>query len=387
MITYPRRHATPTWVKAALVVAAGWTYWRWLIAVCATVHFNDFGKFYYGIRAWLAGGSLYALSPASYIGDLPQPLTNLNPPHAMLLVWPVSLLPIVAAFAVWMFLNGAGMAWSAMLVARGTGWRPGFWPLVVLLMGAPTAGWLITGQLTGLLALPLALAWRHWRSGRELQGGRWFGLVLSVKPFLGLFLLWLIWRRDWRAVKGILIGSSAAVAAGMLVFGPYSYLEWAHSTAAVSWIWAPLNASVLGILTRAFGVTPYSEPMAAAPWLVNPLWAISVLSILVVLVRRLRSASIDDAWFLLMSAALLISPLGWVYYLWWLLPGLPRLLSSASAFLWLLPVLVIARVSFDHVSALGAVVLGSAYGWALIWAFFAAREACPANHCLERRPP
>ena len=317
--------STPVWVKTLIVIAVGLTYWKALLSLCASLHFNDFGKFYYGVVSWRAGGSLYALSPASYIGDLPDALTNLNPPHAMLAVWPVSFLAIGPAFAVWMGLNAVGLALSAVMVGRQTGWRPGYWQLMVLLLGAPTAGWLVTGQLTGLLAVPLACAWRDWRANRGFRGGLWFGLVLSIKPFLGVFVPWFIWRRDWSALKGTLIGASATMAAGLAAFGPFSYVEWANATASISWTWGALNASALGIVTRVFSVTPYHVPIAVYPSIVLPVWGMICAGIVAVLGHRLRHASVDRAWFLLMAGALLISPLGWVYYLWWVLPGLPTL--------------------------------------------------------------
>ena len=287
----------------------------------------------------------------------------------MLLVWPLALLPIAWAFAVWMVANGLALIYVSVLVGRESGWRPGFWQLVVLLAGAPTAAWLLTGQLTGLLAVPLALAWLSWRRARAFTGGLWFGPVLSIKPFLGLFVLWLFWRRDWGALGGIALSVATAFGAGFAVFGFEAFKDWLGALAAVEWASASMNASLLGVITRAFTKTLFHVPLAVQPAVVIPLWAAATIAVLVVLFRRIRGASVDQAWPLLMSAALLVSPLGWAYYFWWLLPGLPVLLSSALSFMLLLPIFVVGLVVFESPSPLTSVLIGSAYCWPLIWAF------------------
>jgi len=363
------RLSIPVAVKALIVIAVTLTYWRGLITLCASVNYNDFGKFYYSVTSWRAGASLYALSPASYIGGLPYPLTNLNPPQTMLLVWPLSFLPIAWAFGVWMVANGLALIYVSVLIGRESGWRPGFWQLAVLLAGAPTATWLVTGQLTGLLAVPLALAWLRWRGGRAFAGGLWFGPVLSIKPFLGLFVLWLLWRRDWGALRGMALGATAAFGAGLAVFGLEAFKDWLGALAAVEWAWGAINASLLGVITRAFTKTPFHVPLAVKSAAVIPLQAAASIAVLAILFRRIRDASVDEAWSLLMAAALLVSPLGWAYYLWWLLPGLPVLLSGRLSFMLLLPIVVVGLLVFDSPSPLTSVVIGSAYCWPLLSAF------------------
>jgi hypothetical protein len=362
----------PVWVKAALIAALAWPYWLWLIRLCASVHYNDFGKFYFGLREWQQGRSLYSLTPASFLGDLPDPLTNLNPPHAMLAVWPLSSLPPEAAFAVWMILNAAAIAYSAARVGHETGWTPGVWELTVLLIGAPTATWLVTGQLTGLLLLPLVLSWQAWRHGDLRRAGVWLGIAISVKPFLGTFVVWMIWRREWRGVAAAAAAISVMFVMGLSVFGVQAHLDWLASVRAVSWSWAAMNSSVLAIVTRAVTTTPYHIPFAHLPALVNPLWLCAVAGVGVLLVRSLESASVDDGWGVLMSGTLLISPLGWAYYHWWLLPGLPRLASSALSVLLLLPLPVTALTGVPQPGPWTSLTIGSAYSWALLWAFVTA---------------
>jgi hypothetical protein len=365
----------PVWVSVAIIAAVAWPYWAWLYQVCASLHYNDFGKFYYGVVAWRGGKSLYSLSPASFIGDLPDPLTNLNPPHAMLPVWPFSFMPLDWAFALWMAVNGACLLAAVVVVCHTLGWRPSFWQLTILLAGAPTATWLVTGQLSGLVALPLMLAWLAWRSARLGAAGIWLGIAVSVKPFLGLVLFWMLWRREWRALVAAASSGLAMFVLGLLVFGVTGLVEWLAAIGAVSWTWGGMNASIMGIVTRAFTVTPYHAPFIEAPLLVVPLWLAGVAVVAAQLVRHLGRYSIDHDWGMLVAAALLISPLGWTYYLWWVLPGLRSLTSHAASILLLLPLPVVALALFPQRTPLLSFTIGSAYGWALLWSFVAIRPA------------
>jgi len=369
----PARQPWRIWVSMTAIALLAWPYWAWLYRLCAAVHFNDFGKFYYGVLAWREGRSLYALSPASYIPGLPAPLTNLNPPHAMLPVWPLSFLPLKWAYGAWMLVNIGALAVAMTVVCRTIGWRPTLWQLVVLLTGAPMATLIVTGQLSGLLALPLLWGWLAWREGRLSAAGLWLGTAVAVKPFLGLLLAWMLWRGEFRALRAAAVSAAASFFCGVIVFGVAAHTDWLGALRAVSWTWGAMNASLLGIVTRALTVTPYHVPLAVAPWLVPPIWLAATSLIVVLLVRRLRHASIDEGWGLLAMAALLVSPLGWTYYLWWILPGLRHMTSRVSSALLLLPLSLVGLSAFAQPSPWLSFVVGSAYGWALLGAFLSYR--------------
>ena len=66
----------------------------------------------------------------------------------------------------------------------------------------------ITGQLTFLLLLPMVLCWRAARRGRWNRAAAWLGLCLSVKPFLLIFLPYLLGRRHWRA-SAVMVSTAA----------------------------------------------------------------------------------------------------------------------------------------------------------------------------------
>ena len=84
-------------------------------------HGNDFGKLYYGVRAWQRGESLYGVTPASVIpvGEKAPPLffRNLNPPHVHVILWPLAGLPLPVATFLWCLLNLAALGASLRVIA------------------------------------------------------------------------------------------------------------------------------------------------------------------------------------------------------------------------------------------------------------------------------
>src|SRR5439155_2202065 len=119
--------------------------------------------------------------------------------------------------------------------------------------------------------------------------------------------------------------AAACLTVGVIVFGVSPYLGWIRALRGVSWTYLPINASLMGFLTRTFTDTSSLEPPhfgALVVWtsLVRPLWiaGAGVLGLGTLAALRLDDApaSVDRSFALLLVASLLISPLGWVYYTW-----------------------------------------------------------------------
>ncbi len=306
---------------------------------------NDFGKFYYSAVDWLKGGRMYGPSPATLLqldGGRLQHFWNLNPPHFHIFLLPLALLPPIPAMALWGVANLACLVLSWILVAkeirfdlRGP-WR---WRLAVIgaLTFAGTGATLLTGQLTFLLLIIVTICWLNARRGRWSRAGLFLGVALSLKPFLLVFVPYLALKRQFRALSMCALTVALCFGTGLLVFGPDVHLDWLRAIAASSdWTWAGMNASVLGFLSRCLTPGPHFSPLAVAPWLVQPIWilAAGVIFILTIATSLLdpRTCSVDRDFALMLLAALLISPLGWVYYLWLPLgPFIGILVSSWQA--------------------------------------------------------
>src|SRR5262249_26382091 len=141
-----------------------------------------------------------------------------------------------------------------------------------------------------------------------------------AKPFLLLVVAFVALRRDWRALRAFAVVSLLFVLAGVAVFGPGAYREWALQLPRVSWASHYMNASLGGVVERLFGRTPYARA-GVVPWvrlIVLPGMSLAIAAVTVRVLLRVPHTIVgtDHAWATLLLAAILLSPLGWVYYLW-----------------------------------------------------------------------
>lgn len=315
-------------IGAAAVLLALISWNAWIAHTMVTrLQMGDFRILYLSARAQIEGRDMYDL-PSELRTHLGRPLqstlVNLNPPHFQLLVLPLAFLPAGAALAVWAAVSLLCLGVSMRVVARELEVKPTAWGCwrgaVWLLAFAGTGAVVGTAEVGFLLMLPLTLGWSAARRGGWTRAGVYLGLAMALKLFLLIFVPYLLLRRRFGAA--LVSGATAATwfLGGLLIVGPGTYWSWLSQLASVSWAWRGPNASLLGILTRSLAENPYYTPLAVAPEAILPLWLPSVAliglcSLALVTVDR-AAAAVDRAFALILSAALLISPLGWVYYLW-----------------------------------------------------------------------
>jgi hypothetical protein len=180
--------------------------------------------------------------------------------------------------------------------------------------------------VTFLLMLGTTLAWREARHGRWEQAGLWLGVLSSVKPFLAIFWLYLAMVHR-RAAVSMTVAAIVPFLLGLATFGLTAYVSWIVAVSSVSWTWATMNGSIAGIISRALARSPLFTPVVSRPDLVAPLILAGCVAVSVASFRALRRAdrqaprvtgdpAADRAFAVLLLTAQLITPLGWVYYLW-----------------------------------------------------------------------
>ncbi len=311
---------------ALLIVVAVWTVHK-AHNMVTLLDFGDFRIFHRAAENYLAGESMYPLERHTVVAGgrtITMERPNLNPPHFHLLLLPLALLPVGAALAVWAAASVTSLLVCLRLIMSESGLTPSpLWAMrgaVWLLAFVGTSAVISTTQVSLLLLLPVTLAWLSARRGAWTRAGVYLGLAISLKLFLLIFLPYLLLRRRVAAVVTACITALACFGLGLAVFGVQSHREWVAFLAGVDWTWLPMNASLVGLLSRLLTVGPAFAPLATAPGLVKPLWvglagAVG-LATLIVVAKDETESSVDRSFALLLLAALLISPLGWTYYLW-----------------------------------------------------------------------
>jgi len=297
---------------------------------------------------WSAGHRLYDYSQ-------PDPVQGrlyfTYPPFAALILWPFSLLPLGVTIVLFTIGSVVGLAvatwWLVTPVADRHEWPR--WvaaglavPLVFALES--TRETITFGQLNVLLIM-LILADMLFAVPRNSRlAGVGIGLATAIKLFPGIFIVYLLATRRWRAA----ITASATAAAATLVAAAIvprdSWQFWTSSlmdTDRVGRTDYTGNQSLLGLLSR---LTVPDEP----PGLV---WLVLVVAVLAFgMWRAARASDMVAALALTGLVGALVSPITWPHHLYWFVPAIVVLVDARR---WLLAVAayavsVFGVVSFEH---------------------------------------
>jgi hypothetical protein len=386
-----------------------------LVCMMTLMPKNDFGRTFLSAVAFVRGDDMYAMNESVpwWIKSTPVQLWNLNPPHFHLLLLPLAGLSNDTALWAWLVFSAACLllAFKVLLAEVRIEWTPLKRRLaaagLLAFIGTGTA--LVTGHISFVLFLLLTLAWRDARHGRWTRSAVALGLALSVKPFLLMLAPYYLWRRQWKAV-GALAGTVAlCYLAGLVVFGIDNNRSWLERMRlADSWAWVPMNASLLGLLKRSF--TPnalFANVGLLSSETIKTIWlALGIPLGLLSLAAVASDASprgVDRAFGLLLVAALLLSPLGWTYYLplglgpilmlavsW----GRDRTAANRPRWTWRQKLLVASIPGFCvpvFAPDLGqpfaplTPIMGSAYCWSLLFVWLAL--ALDGFRCYRRAAP
>jgi Glycosyltransferase family 87 len=322
-----------------LMRAALWPFllsWNFLLlsALFMSMPRNDFGRPFWSTLAFVRGQDMYAFNESTgfmFNQDTRINLWNLSPPHAHLMVLPLAILPPWFALVVWCLLSGTCLYASIRIILTELGLELSLvqreWMVLGLLAFTGMGTAIVTGHLSFPLMLVITLAWRDARHGKWGRAGAWLGLGMSIKPFLLIFIPYFLFKGNWRALAAAGFAVAGAFLLGLLVFGPANHRSWLRVLSiANTWAWLPMNASLYGIMSRGLLKNPgFTSMTVLDPGVVRALWlGLAIPAGLAALFRTCTDRSeqnCDRSFAVLLTSALLLSPLGWTYYFW--LPAVP----------------------------------------------------------------
>ncbi|HEX2728884.1 MAG TPA: glycosyltransferase family 87 protein, partial [Rubrobacteraceae bacterium] len=221
----------------------------------------DFDSFWRSARALLGGGDIY---------DAGARLVNLNPPVWTVLISPLGLLEALDAYRLFVLLSILIVLGYLAWTAEELGLRP-VWAVVgagLLLFSSPLLSTLALGQVYGVLALGLVVAWISDRRDDQRLSGIALGLVVALKPSLAPVLLWPLVRRRWDSFSAACVSGLAATLVGFVVAGPSATLRYIGilNEGSANPYWD--NASIPAAMARFFTEHPYGQNVATLPWMV-----------------------------------------------------------------------------------------------------------------------
>ncbi len=317
------------WLRIGLWVACVAAAGVAVLQVVPQHRFFDLHVYRSAMRWWVEGHALYDYAQPD---EVQGTLGFTYPPAGAFLLRPLAFLSEGAAIALHLVLALACLAatvwWLVGPIARRQGWprRWAFAAAFTLTLGlGPVWSSVDFGQINPLLwaLVVLDLAVLGPRGSRAFGVG--IGLATAIKLVPGIFVLYLLVSRRWRA---------AAVAAGTAVVVTLVAHLAAPADSATFWtqtVWGGqgigtptyvFNQSLAGALGRVFLPAPYPTLL----WV-----ALCAIVLTYGLWRARRAALAGDelaALALVGLAGTLVSPVSWIHHIFWFAPALLALVDT-----------------------------------------------------------
>jgi len=196
------------------------------------------------------------------------------------------------------------------------------------------------GNISALIFACFCLSYWLLRRDRSFFAGLVLGVIVPMKFYPGLFVLYFAWRRNWSFVAGTVVSSAAILALSALTAG------WAGNLAYFQMIWSELrgggipafnNQSIAGFLLHAFtrgDVNAWADVSVPVSLTIARLALILAVAGAAAWALRRRpertanpSLAQDLDLALVIGVMLLTSPITWYHYYIWLLFPLVVLLD------------------------------------------------------------
>ena len=265
---------------------------------------------------WLRPGTRYGFTYPPFAGLVMSPMAFL-PFAAVLVVATVATL-VTTALLTW---------WLAGPLIKRKGWTVWFAVAIAFCLAVlfePVRETITFGQVnTLLLALVAADLLIGLPRGRAWAGVG-IGLAAAIKLTPGVFVVYLLLTRRWRAAGTAIGTAAAATLAAAALFPDQSREFWTSAlwdTSRVGVLYYFSNQSERGFLARL----PIDQ-------VASKVWIVCVLATVAFWAWRVRRAPHDLMGGLALTGVLgcLISPVTWIHHCVWLLPAIVRCLDAGS---------------------------------------------------------
>lgn len=310
-----------------------------------SILYSDYGKFYHSQRMLIKGKNIY--TPIYFINNKKHPepghsilgaqgtkptqairlAGNLNPPFFTLISFPMAYLSYPDALLLWTFLSILAGYLSILLIQQKLEPRSihSLQTCLLLLIGFssffPSFAALQFGQVSLLLLPLLVLAWRAAHDKNAIKAAVFLGLATSLKPFIGLFFLYFLIRKEWRALSMFTLTILICGLIAAAFFGIDTYYSYYEVCKQIAWAASSWNVSIYGFLLRLIGGSEANTPWVPIPGLfifAYPFLSILLMGALIWFLCPLPGTDLrkktDLDFSITLVAMLLLSPLGWLYY-------------------------------------------------------------------------
>ena len=211
------------------------------------------------------------------------------PPFAEALTASRAAVGETATRYIWIAISIASLAASVALLLRGFGARAP-WAWVALAFGVVLAtkvarSDLYHGQANFLLLFLLTAGLWLYSRGHDAPAGVLWAITFVIKPFFGVLVLWLLWRRAWKAAA-VSVATSATVM--LLSFAPIGvssirgWIDASRYNSDAPFAARPDNEAMHGLLLRLFQANPFTQPWLNSAMLFYALDAAVIVAVIAI---------------------------------------------------------------------------------------------------------
>jgi hypothetical protein len=225
----------------------------------------DFGAYWQAGHMILSGQNVYDRAQWLAVRELMGTALHSEPtfqyplPLAVffaLIAW----LPVQTAYTFWIFVTQVAVLAAIMILLDLYPTRSGYLALLAItgiFLFRPMFSILNSGQILGLLLLLISLSIRLFTSGRWFWGG--FVLaILTFKPSVGFPILllvsvWLLSRKQWKGIWGLIAGGIGLFVVGALV-NPRWPIDYINIGGYSFWKYYGVHPTLWGIVDTIFKI-------------------------------------------------------------------------------------------------------------------------------------
>jgi Glycosyltransferase family 87/WD40-like Beta Propeller Repeat len=216
--------------------------------------------------SWLQRQKDHAAIDRALVSFIPSTLVS------AMAVMPLSSAPPLQASRYWLMLNLAFLSFTAALLKLMTQLSLRRVGVLIFLAIAPLRSNFILGQEHVILLFLLAVATWLYLGNRPFLSGVILAAAAAMKIYPAAFLVFFIFKREWRAALGLLLGSAGAVLLSAWLFGANAC--WIYFRDVLPWalrgeITDPYDVrwdSISALLHRLFIAEPELNPSPLAHW-------------------------------------------------------------------------------------------------------------------------
>ncbi|MGA8510042.1 MAG: glycosyltransferase family 87 protein, partial [Candidatus Sulfotelmatobacter sp.] len=217
-------------------------------------------------------------------------------------VLPLSSLPPLQAKRCWLLLNLAFLGLTLVILARSTNLGARRVGLLMFMALIPLRSNFIYGQMHVLVLLLLAIATWFYLEGWSFSSGLAVAVGAALKIYPGLFLIFFLIKKQWRAAAGLVIGTGALALVSIRLFGmdacrvyfrevlPFAIR--AQTIDPYDVAWGSPNALLARLLIYEPELNPF--PAVNLPWLYAFLYPLILASIFATFLWAIGWSRIKD---------------------------------------------------------------------------------------------